>query len=185
MIVKGTAVAAMPEFIKEKFGNLGYERWLNVLSAQAKEIYTGKILPNAWFPLKEILMEPTQMMCDLFFDGDPQGAFECGRFSAEKGLKGIYRTFVRIGSPEFICKCSSVILPTYYDPSRIVVQSLEKGKAVFRIVEFSEISKVVEYRILGWIVRALEISGGKNVEVKLTKSLSEGNPFSEFDATWS
>jgi len=185
MKVKGTAVAAMPEFIKEKFGSSGYQKWLNALSDRAKIIYSSKILANEWFPLKEVLTDPTQKMCDIFYGGDPMYAHECGRYSAEKGLKGIYRTFVKLGSPEFICKCASVILPTYYDPSKVVIQSLEKRQAVFRIVEFSEISKVIEYRITGWIERAIEINGGMNVSVKLVKSMCDNNPYCEFEVTWS
>ena len=166
MKVKGAAVAAMPEFIKEKFGNKEYERWLYGLPDRAKGIYSGEIPLNEWFPLKEILTEPTQRLCYLFYDSDPQGALECGRYSAEKGLKGIYRTFIKLGSPEFIARCASIILPMYYEPSKIEVQSVEKGKVIFRIVQFPEISKVVEYRIIGWTQRAIEISGGRRARVK-------------------
>ena len=185
MKVKGSAVAATPEFIKEKFGSAGYERWLSGLPDETRKIYEGKILLNAWYPLKETLTVPTQRYCSLFYDGDPKGAIECGRYSAEKGLKGIYRTFIKLGSPEFIGKCATVILPTFYEPSKIVVQSTEKGKVVFRITEFPEISKVVEYRIIGWIQRAIEISGGRNASVKLVKSMCDNNPYCEFEVTWS
>jgi hypothetical protein len=185
MKVKGTAVSTMPEFIKEYFGNSGHERWLKALSPQAKDVYSSKILLNEWFPLKEILTEPTEKMCELFYSGDPKGAIECGHFSAEKALKGIYHTFVRLGSPEFIAKCATIILPTYFEPSKITVQSIEKGKVAIRIIEFPEISKVVEYRIFGWIERATVISGGKRTSVKLLKSMCDNHPYSELEITWS
>jgi len=65
------------------------------------------------------------------------------------------------------------------------VPTNEKGFASIRINEFPEIHKIVEYRIGGWMERALEItSKNKNFSVEITKSLASGDDYTEFQVNW-
>ena len=184
MKAKGAAVITLPIFIKAKFGDGGYRQWVEALSPEAQNIYKKPILVSAWFPLKQIFLEPTKKMCELFYGGNMKGAWECGRFSAEYGLKGIYKIFVRFGSVHFLIKRASLILPSYYDPSHIdVIESGDKH-AVVHITKFGEPHTAIDRRIGGWMERALEISGCKNCRVNIQKSLATGDPVTEFDLTW-
>ncbi|MBN1596205.1 hypothetical protein JW933_09795 [candidate division FCPU426 bacterium] len=185
MEVKGTAVAVMPVFLRKKFQEEGFQRWLQALSPEAQDIYSQPILSSVWYNLQTHLLEPTVTLCDLFYDGNKQGAFEVGQFSAEYALKGIYRLFVKMGSPEFILKKAAVIMTNYYRPSRLEVPLMEKNRAVLRIMEFAELHAVIEQRIAGWMQQALVISGVKNVNLLITSSLTKNQPFTEIIATWS
>ena len=40
--------------------------------------------------------------------------------------------------------------------------------------------KVIEYRIAGWIEKALEISGCKDISVEITKSMTQNDALTEF-----
>jgi hypothetical protein len=42
----------------------------------------------------------------------------------------------------------------------------------------------VEARIAGWMQRALEINGCKNIIVKMPKSLTKGDPVTEYLVNW-
>jgi hypothetical protein len=184
MQVKGTAISSIPEFIAGKFGKEGLNQWLSALTENAKKVYQGAILAGNWYPVNEIMIEPTRKMCELFYREDLRGAREGGRFSAEKGLKGVYRIFVKLGSPEFLIRRASTIFTTYYQPSDMQVVSEEDRKAVVHITNFSEPSQLIENRIAGWMERALEISGCKGVKIQISQSLAKGAPFTEFIATW-
>ena len=186
MKVKGSAVVTLPLFIKEKFGENEFKKWLNSLSPDTKKEFEKNILINKWYPLKETLSDPTEKLCDLFFDGDSKGAWEIGRFSADYALKGIYKLFIRVASPYTLAKKASHILPTYYDPSDIETEIKDKSenKIILRITKFPEMTKAVENRILGWIERALEICGCKNIKFKETKSLLKGDNMTELSVTW-
>ena len=102
MNVKGTAVETIPLFIKSRFGEQEFKRWLDTQAPESHEIFRSNILASAWYPLKEGLIDPTLKFCDLFYAGRIDGAVEQGRFSAEHGLKGVYRLFVRLASPEML-----------------------------------------------------------------------------------
>jgi hypothetical protein len=182
--VKGTAINSIPEFILKKFGKEGLNQWLTALTEGARKVYGSAILSGSWYPIKEVMVEPTRKMCELFYRGDLRGAREGGRFSAEMGLKGVYRIFVKLGSPEFLIRRASAIFTSYYQPSEMKVVSQEDRKAVVHITKFSEPSALIENRIAGWMEKALEISGCKNVKILITQSLVKGSPYTEIIATW-
>lgn len=184
MEVKGTALVPVPVFIKSTFGEPRFNEWLNTLSPKAREVYSAPILSSSWFSLKEIFSEPTKQICDMFYHGQLLGASECGKFSADFALKGIYRIFVQLGSPEFFLDRAAIMLPTYYKPSKMQLIEKSKNSGTVRIVEFPEIDPYVEARIMGWINRALEISGCKNLLVRTTASHTKGQPYTEITATW-
>lgn len=185
MEVNGAAVLSLPLFVKTRFGEEGFQRWLDALSGQAREVFSTPIFQSSWYPMKEILVEPTRSICELFYHGDLKGAWDCGRHSADHGLRGIYKVFVRLSSPEFLINKASVILPTYYRPSRMLVIENKKGLAIVRVLDFPEMDTVIELRMAGWMERALEISGCKNVRMTIACSLTEGAPYTEFHGSWS
>ena len=185
MRVKGTAVLTLPLFIQEKFGREGLEEWLTSLSEEAKEVYGYPVLSSNWYPIKEILVEPTEKICELFYNGDLKGAWDSGRYSAEYGLKGIYKMFVKFGSVHFLVKKASTILPTYYEECSIEVKEFVDTRSTLHITKFPLSHQVIDHRVGGWIEKALEISGCKDIEIDIPQSLAQNDPVSEFKLSWS
>ncbi len=183
MEVIGTAVRSTALFVRKTNKNR-FDEWVDTLSPRARGIATAKIVPSAWYPLEEGMVEPTRKICELFYDGDIRGAREIGRFSADYSLWGLFRLFVRIGSPQFLIRRASVVFSSYYQPSQMTVKTLEDKRAIVQIVEFPDPSDLVEARIGGWIERALKISGCEEVQCKYISSLTRGDPSSEFVAEW-
>jgi hypothetical protein len=182
MEVKGTAVKSIPEFVRRNFSSR-FDEWFDSLPDASKEIMKA-VLVGDWYPLRDAIIEPTKKVCDLFYDGKEEGAWEAGRFSADHALKGVYKVFVKIGSPGFVIDRASRIFSTYFRPSELeVVKKSPKG-AVMHVVKFPEPNRLVELRIGGWMERALEINGCKGPEVKITRSLTRGDPVTEFVLKW-
>lgn len=184
MEAKGSIVTPTPEFIKEKFGEDGLNKWLDNLSADAQKVYRGKILPTNWYSIKDILVEPTLKMCELFFNSDTKGAWELGRFIADYNLKGIYKTFIKIGSTKFLINKASQILPTFYQAATIEIHDETDTSATLHITKLPGTHEIVEKRIAGWIERALEISGSKNPKVNIAKSLTNNDSVTEIKVEW-
>jgi len=184
MNIKGTTIIFFPEFIKSKFGEVAFAKWLDTLSPEAKNVYNSVILPSNWYPMNEILTEPTKSICSLFYEGSLRGAEELGEYSADYALHGIYKFFVKMGSPEFIIKKAGSILPTYYEPCKMEVGELSDGHAILRITEFPEANDYIEARIKGWSQRALAIAGGKNLTIAIAKSLAHGDASTDYNINW-
>jgi hypothetical protein len=183
MEVKGTAVRSTPLYVRQRFGSR-FDEWLDSLPPASREIIGNKISTNDWYSLNDALVVPTQKVCDIFYDGEARAAWELGRFSAEYALWGLYRLFVRIGSPTYLIKRAGEIFGTYFRPSKITVEVETHNRALLTIEEFPEMVEVIEFRIGGWLERALEISGCSDVQSRIEKSLTRGDSVTEFVGEW-
>ena len=185
MQVSGKALAPMPKFVQKKFGKEGLQRWLDAISAEAHQVFLFPIKPTDWFPLRETIIEPSANIAQLFYNWDLKAAaWDLGRFSADYGINNVSKLFIKLGNTQLLLNKAPEFLSSYYVPSDIqIVESAENG-GKFRIIKFPEIDKTIEYRIAGWVQRALEINGCKNVNIDISKSLTNLNPYSEFVVTW-
>lgn len=182
--VKGEAMLSLPIFIIKKFGVEKYKRWLESLSPEAKVVYSNPISKTDWFPVKKMLEEPTEKICDLFYNSSLRGAWECGRYSAEYGLKGIYKVLVKLRSPMILIKKAESILPAYYRPCKLEVNESSPESVLIVVQEFPNISSVIENRIGGWMERAIEISGCKHVTVTIDHTMIKYNRCTTFSVVW-
>ena len=184
MEVKGTAIAAMPTFIADRFGWDKLDQWLKALPPESRKVYSQQVMVNDWFDLKRIYLDPTELLCELFYGGDRRGAWELGRASAEYGLKGVYRAFVKMTSVKFFIRRANVMLPAYFKPCAMELVSQENNRTVAHMTLFPEPHAIVDNRIAGWMERSLEIHGCRDVKVEVTKSLANQDPVTEFVLTW-
>lgn len=184
MEIKGTAVKTIPDFIKSKFPSR-YDEWISSLPENSRKIFTGTIFVNNWYPIEDAAISPTKQIGYIFYANNPvKAAWESGRYSAEVGLTGIYKFFVKASSPSFIISLGGKILSTYYRPCEMKVVSHSNNNINMHITKFPGINAIVENRIAGWIQKALEISGCKNVTILIPQSLTKGNPVTEFKITY-
>jgi hypothetical protein len=184
MEIKGTGLASLPKFIQSKFGAEGFARWLASLAPEAQEIYQGDILISNWYPLSALYTEPTKAFCQVFYNGDLKGAWDAGRYDADFSLKGVYSVFVKFGTPSIIIKQSSKIISAYFRPSKLEVVERTSNSATVRITEFSEINEYAEHRIGGYMERSLELNDCQDIKIKITKSASSGDQYTEYTVSW-
>ncbi|MCX6554834.1 MAG: hypothetical protein NTZ12_07455, partial [Candidatus Aminicenantes bacterium] len=82
MEVKGTIIHSIPKSILDKFGQYGLKRWLELISPEARKVYSSEVDREAWFPLQELLIKPTDNIAQLFYDWNLKAAaWEFGRLS--------------------------------------------------------------------------------------------------------
>jgi len=183
--VSGLAVKTIPLFIKANFGDEGYAKWSGKLDSAVAELYKKPMLVNSWFNIQDIFINPLEILCDLFYKGDKKSAWQLGRFSADYGLKGVLKAFIKLGSVNYFIKRSVAVIPNYYRPISMTVHVNETRYALLRITNFPDISELVEYRIGGWMERALEIAtSSEELQVKITKSLAKKDEYTEFEVSW-
>jgi hypothetical protein len=182
--VKGEVLISIRLFIRKKFGDNKLDNWLEALSPNVKKVYSSPIKTTEWLPIKEMIIETTSVLCDMFYDKSLIGAWESGRFSAEYGLKGIKIILAKILTPQVLITKGSTILSSYYRPSQLEIVDDAKNMVIIHITDFADIDRIIEYRIAGWIQNSGEISGAKDVDVKITKSLTKGDLYTEYFVTW-
>lgn len=183
METKGVAVILTKQYVKSKFRSQ-YDEWLNSLSPDSREIVESAIT-STWYPLKTGLVEPTRKLCDLLHGGREEGARDAGRYCAEHALKGVYNVFMREGQPEYVVGRAGIVFANYFRPCRADVIQNGPNQGAIQITEFAEASRLIEQRMAGWLERAIEVSGGWTVSVKITRSLAGGDKITELLLSWS
>jgi hypothetical protein len=183
MEIKGSAVKSIPDFIKKTHPEK-YLAWMEALPETSKILFKDGIMPSNWYPMKEAAEVPTEVLGKLLYNNAAQGAWQCGRFSAENSLTGIYKFFIKAASPFFIVDKAGKIFTTFYQPSAMEVVKKGTDYVVLHITRFDEPSELIEHRVAGWIERAMEIHGFGYVLVEITKSLAHGDELTEFHVSW-
>jgi hypothetical protein len=167
MQVKGTSILTTRDFVKEKFPNQ-FTQWINSLPSESKNIYEGAVRVGDWYDIKPAYYDPMSKIIDQFYSGNAQkGGEELGKFSAGIALKGVYKVFLLVATPQYLMKRASRMVETFYIPSEVEVSGPTSKSAIMKIIKFEGITKPLEYRFAGWCVRALELCNCKNVSYKL------------------
>ncbi len=183
MEAKGVGVLSVIDFVKTKFPDR-FEEWKNSLPEQSKIILNSKILPNQWYPVRESITIPMRKFCDIFYGGSLKGAWEYGRYSAEKELTGIYKIFIKLSNINMFIKKASGLFSLYYRPARMELKENSPGKLILDIVGFEDMEDVNEYDIGGWIERAGEFYNLKNLKVSIEKAISKGDEVTRYNIEW-
>ena len=184
MKVKGTIVTSVNGYIQENFSNR-YQEWLDLLPAASKEIFSGSVLTTDWYSHEDGLIKPSEIAAELFYGGDiAKLSWQIGRYSAEVGLKGVYKVFILIATPQFIMKRAGKILSSYYHPSQMSIGEERSNGVDLLVTEFPEPTIITENRIAGWIEKALEICGVKNIKVIIPQSLVRGDDKTIYVCDW-
>jgi hypothetical protein len=184
MEIKGTAVIAIRDYVKMNFKEK-YNEWVSSLPQDSKEIYNNAIDSSKWYPLHIGGILPTRVLADMFYESDYRnGAWLSGNYSAEKALTGIYKIFVKASTPSYIVDRASRVFSTYYRPCEMSVVSKKDSGVTIQITQMTNSDEVIEYRIAGWIQKALEISGAANIQISFPKSITKGDSVTEMEINW-
>lgn len=184
MEIKGTAVLSIRDFVRKNFPDK-YGEWLSKMDKPSREIFESSIDSTKWYSAKMAAVAPTETLAKVFFDSDlRKGAWESGRFSAEKALTGIYKIFVKASTPSFIISRAKDIFARYYRPCEMKVTDKGDDYVILNMVNITDPDALLEFRIGGWIEKALEISGCNKVFVDIPLSAARGDDYTKYDIRW-
>jgi len=182
--IKGSAISDSISSVKNRSGEKEYNKILDLLSIDTRKLFEdAEILFTSWYPL-DAFTEFLAADIKTTADGDENVLIERSEAVIEKQLRGIYKIFVKIGSPEFVLNRMSNAHQSYFRGVVIDVTMIDKGKAIIKYTGFDMNHRLIEYAIIGFYKKALEISGAKNVNYKNIASIKEGKGFFELELTW-
>jgi len=180
--VKGTAVDSSLRYVRERFGE---DTLAGILAAfpEADRAALGQgVLPSSWYPMDAFLhfMQEAERQVG---PQEPDLARRMGRASSEHSLKGVYKVFFKVGSPEFIIARAAPVFASYYDTGEMTVVEHEPGHAVVELTAFAGARQFCE-RVHGWMERTLELAGARDVRLAHTACVHRGDPLCQFEAIW-
>ncbi len=181
--VKGTVIGSTLAFLNDKLGKEETVRLIEGLAVEHAALLKGPVLLGNWYPL-DLLIGLIIAAEGKVAVPSKSLAWELGRYSADTGLKGIYKIFFKMADVGFIIKRAPQVFANYYDSGKMQVLDSEPHKAILRIAEFDQPSAVLCDRILGWMERTVEMTGGKGVVMTHPSCAARGDAFCEYRGEW-
>jgi hypothetical protein len=163
--VKGTGIIPVISYIKAHYGDEAWAGLVQRLPQPARDVLSRRVMPITWYP-HEVVAQLYDAICDEFGKGNPKFCWTVGKDAADYGLSLIYKFFLSFGSPMMFGSKGPEMWKTYYQPSTLEVLRNEKG-AISLAIHDLQTSLAHLYSVAGWMERAGELTGGKNIKVEV------------------
>jgi len=183
--VKGTLLIARMKYVRAR-GDVDAERVLKRLSAEDQALLRGTLLPSSWYP-GGALIRLEMTAAAILSKGDRRMLFlEMGRFTANTNLSpaGMQRPFLREADPHFLLANVPRIYSSQHSTGHRTYEKIGPLAAVIRHFDPEEVDPDDCLTTVGWLERAVELSGGRGTIVDEVACRGRGAPHCEFRITW-
>ena len=182
--IKGTAVQDTIKQIKSRAGDDALNKILGLLDPDSRKLFEGEIFASTWYPL-DSFARFLEVEIKVLANGDEDMVRRGSEAVIERQLRGIYKAFVKLGSPEFVIKRIAAVHATYFQGEPNEVEMPATGIATERYKCFEKKHRIMGFAIIGFFKKALEISGAKDVGIRFAVPIDDGKGFAELSITWS
>jgi hypothetical protein len=182
--IKGSAIKETIEQIKSRAGEAAFQKILGLLDGETRKVLESEIFSSSWYPL-DLFTRFLEIEIKVLAEGNEEMVTRGSEAVIERQLRGIYKAFVKLGSPEFVIKRIAAVHATYFQGVPIEVQMQGKSRALVKYTGFEKQHRIMGFAIVGFFKKALEISGAKDVAIYFSVPIEEGKEFSELSIAWS
>lgn len=181
--IRGLVISATTKYIQQNYGEEGWNKVLNSLEPQDREVLKGKFSPMSFYPVKPYinLMKAADK---VFGKGDFEICRKIGIYEAEDTFSGVYKIFLELGNPNFLINKASLAWRTFHDGGALEIEQVGDKYAKGKIVDFPEFDKCFCVNLVGFFGKVLEMSGAKNLQIQETKCRCQGDKFCEYEIKW-
>jgi hypothetical protein len=181
--IKGSAIKETIDQIKSRAGEAAFQKILGLLDDETRAICQGDIFSSSWYPLDHFTRF-LEIEIKVLADGKEEMVTRGSEAVIERQLRGIYKAFVKLGSPEFVIKRIAAVHATYFQGVPIEVQLEGNNRALVKYTGFEKQHRIMGFAIVGFFKKALEISGAKDVVIYFSTPIEEGKSYSELSIAW-
>ncbi len=173
--IKGTVILDTIRAVKDREGEDEYARILGLLEESTRRLLQGKLFPGGWYPL-DAFVHFLAVDIRETASGNDAILIRRSELVVEKQLRGIYRVFTRLASTESVLRRLASIHRTYFQGVEIQLQSTGRGQALVKYIGFGPEHRLMEYVLVGFYRKTLELSGAKLVNASfLTSARGRGD----------
>ena len=184
--VKGTLLIARMKYLRAQ-GHESVERVLGSLSKEDQQVLRGMLLPSTWYSA-DLLTRFEATIATVLAKGDRRALFlDMGHFTADTNLgpRGVQRPYLKVDDPHFLLRNVPRMYATQHSGgTRTYEQTGARSATVRTLAEGGPVSPDDCLTSVGWLRRAIELSGGKSVTVEETHCRAQGAPCCEYVCNW-
>jgi uncharacterized protein (TIGR02265 family) len=185
--VKGTLVIARMKYLRAQ-GKEATERVLRRISQADQQVLRGMLLPSAWYAA-DLLLRLEMTIAAVLSRSDRRALFiDMGQFAAETNLgpSGVQRPYLKEGDPHYLLRNVPRMYGAQHSGGVRTYEQTGPRSAVIRTLDGGADADADDcLTAVGWLRRAIELSGGKTVLVDESRCRSKGAPSCDFVCNWS
>ncbi len=179
---KGTTLKAALAFVDSRWGKDGVDRVISDVNEETRKLLAGLVLPSSRYPLNH-LVNLCESIDRVHGRGDLNMCWEIGKFAGDFEVKLVHLVFLKVLSLQYWLKMAGATWKMYYSAGTLVPR-MGENEGDLSLSNFNPISKAFCYRFGGWVWHIAEISKHKNVDMKHTACVLDGDPACVWSATW-
>jgi len=183
--VKGVQARAIFVFLKNRFGEEAVNAAIEALPAHVRQLWPQTLLDSSWYSYD--ILKPIRGISRLLAPaGGDELAIEMGKFIADYTLGGLYRSLLEKNPQKQVEKFSWVHDFFYQDSQKIETATLGSTSCVvrYRYEQGVRPARSTCASTLGFWTRAIELSGGANVNGEHPKCVIDAQDCCEFVLSW-
>lgn len=183
--VKGTLLIARMKYLRGR-GAEEAERVLRRMLSADQKVLRGILLPSTWYPA-DLLLRLEMTTAAILSQGDTKQLFlDMGRFTADANLgpNGVQRPWVKEGAPHYLLGNMPRMYSSQHTDGTRTYEQTGPRSATIRAFSTDEPTEEDCLTAVGWLKRAIELSGGRIVTVDEMSCRARGGPCCEFICRW-
>ncbi len=182
--IKGGVILSRLKYVREMGGEPALQAILGRLPPADAKVLSGWVLPISWYPL-DLYLRLDDAIASVMSPHDRRSVFlAMGRASADANLSGPQRPFVREGDPHFLLQAAPQIYAAYYAVGRRTYERAGPTSGVLTTHDAENVTETDCLTVVGWHLRAIELCGGKDVQVVETRCRARGDAVCEYRCQW-
>ncbi len=178
----GSIFTSARMFARDRFGEAAEARCLAALAPEDRRLLDS-IGPEGWHPTAPVLLFHRQL--DMLYGfGDLAMCRELGRYSAQWALNSFLRLFLRFRTPQWLFDRAGTLWSRYHDSGSWLLSPSAPGRIHGQLRDFEVVDRAFCMRLSGWLLGAVELTGGREALVVETRCRALGDDCCEFAGTW-
>ncbi len=165
VMAKGVKFLYSKRFIESEYGTATWEKVMELMPEEAREVWAGGILVNRNYPFaafKEMTKALTKELGSAK-EGQLSRIYE---YVAGQSLSQVYKIFFSLTNPSFVIKNYPKLWSNFFSAGKVEVPAVEKGHAVLKFTVPEIFLDWLPPACLGYSRKAVEMAGGKDLSVK-------------------
>ena len=164
--IKGSVINDATSAIKIRNGVQAYNTIISQLDEQTRQLFEKPISDTGWYSL-DSFMKFVELSIKLIENGNEDVLVDRSGIVFEKQLKGIYKFFIKLGSPESIINRVSTVNMAYFRGISAKVKFDGPNRAVITHTGFEKQHRLIGLTQIGFYRKALELSGAKDIHATI------------------
>ena len=181
--VKGAVILARRAFVREEFGEGAWQRLLETMPQEDRELLDGFILTASWYPF-ELNQRLDAAIVEQLGAGDKAIFESIGSWSAKKNLAGAHKTFLTPGSPHRFMEMTDRIYNFYYDTGERKFETTGERSGVMTTYGAETFSETDCLTVIGWYREALRMCGASEVRIQEVACRARGDEHCRYELSW-